>query len=96
MSINVAVAARTGSKSENEIAATVEPREYRPVEMPLPTLTPMMMLDSAIKQGADIDVLQKLMDLQERWEKTQARKAFDEAISADERSTRNERKNSAL
>lgn len=44
-------------------------------------LTPMDMLNRAVEKGADIDVLEKLMALQERWEKNQARKAFDEAIS---------------
>ena len=42
----------------------------------------MEMLNAAINRGADMDVLTKLMDLQERWERTQARKAFDDAIAA--------------
>jgi hypothetical protein len=45
-------------------------------------LTPMDMLDRAITSGAGIEVLTKLMDLQERWDKNQARKAFDDALSA--------------
>ncbi len=45
-------------------------------------LTPMDMLDRAIANGSSIDVLTKLMDLQERWEKNQARKAFDTAIAS--------------
>lgn len=44
--------------------------------------TPMHMLQLAVEQNADIDKLQKLMDLQERWEASQARKAFDEAFAA--------------
>jgi hypothetical protein len=44
-------------------------------------LTPMDMLNRAVTSGADIEVLEKLLVLQERWEKSQARKAFDEAIS---------------
>lgn len=44
-------------------------------------LTPMDMLERAVTQGANIDVLEKLMGLQERWEKNQARKAFDNAMS---------------
>ena len=43
--------------------------------------TPMAMLDRAIEQGAGVEVLSKLMDLQERHEKAQARKAFDAAIA---------------
>jgi hypothetical protein len=45
------------------------------------TMTPMEMLSSAIERGADMGVLEKLMDLQERWEKNQARKAFDAAMA---------------
>lgn len=44
-------------------------------------LTPMDMLDRAVSQGANIDVLEKLMSLQERWEKNQARKSFEEAMA---------------
>lgn len=46
------------------------------------TLTPMQMLDNAVASGASIEVLEKLMGLQERWEANQARKAFDNAIAA--------------
>jgi hypothetical protein len=41
----------------------------------------MDMLNQAVNQGANIEVLEKLMGLQERWEKSQARKAFDEAVA---------------
>lgn len=44
-------------------------------------LTPMDLLARAITQGTDIEVLEKLMALQERYEKNQARKAFDEAMA---------------
>ncbi len=44
-------------------------------------MTPMDMLNQAVSQGANIDVLEKLMSLQERWEANQARKAFDEALA---------------
>jgi hypothetical protein len=47
-----------------------------------PAMTPMEMLSSAIERGADMGVLEKLMDLQERWEKNQARKAFDDAMAS--------------
>ena len=49
---------------------------------PSTALTPMDMLDRAVAQGANVETLEKLMALQERWEKTQARKAFDDAMSA--------------
>jgi hypothetical protein len=44
-------------------------------------LTPMDMLDRAIATGAGIDVLSKLMELNERWDRNQARKAFDQAMA---------------
>lgn len=44
-------------------------------------LTPMGMLDRAVQGGASIEVLEKLMALQERWEGNSARKAFDAAIA---------------
>lgn len=53
-----------------------------PARMASNTVTPMDMLDRAIASGAGIDVLTKLMDLQERWERNQSRRAFDAAIAA--------------
>ena len=44
-------------------------------------LTPMEMLDRAVSNGAGMETLEKLMALQERWEKNNARRAFDEAIA---------------
>jgi hypothetical protein len=44
-------------------------------------LTPMDMLSHAVERGADLDMIEKLMNLQERWEASQARKAFDEAVA---------------
>lgn len=44
--------------------------------------TPALLLQMAVQQGADLDKLEKLMALQERWEATEARKAYDAAFSA--------------
>jgi hypothetical protein len=57
--------------------------EQNTAPQPLMTteVTPMQMLHYAMSQGADLDRLEKLMELQERWEKNQAKKAFDAAIS---------------
>lgn len=55
-----------------------EPAEGRAVT----AVTPMQMLQLAVERGADMAQLEKLMDLQERWEKNQARKAFDAAMAA--------------
>ena len=43
--------------------------------------TPAMLLSMAIDQGADLDRLEKLMLLQERWESTNARKAYSQAMA---------------
>lgn len=43
-------------------------------------MTPMAMIDRALTSGATPETLGKLMDLQERWEASQAKKTFDEAM----------------
>lgn len=45
-------------------------------------ITPMSMLSMAVSQNADIDKLKQLMELQERWEANEARKAFVSAMNA--------------
>lgn len=50
-------------------------------EAPHVPATPMDMLSKALDRGADISVLDKLMDLQDRHDRTQARKAFDAAVA---------------
>ena len=50
---------------------------------PLPVVaTPATLLQMAVEQGADIDKLEKLMALQERYETNEARKAYTVALSA--------------
>lgn len=55
---------------QHELAPQIEPQR----------LTPVQLLGIAVSQGADVDKLQKLMDLQERWEANEARKAFVAAM----------------
>ena len=50
-------------------------------QLPVQTVTPMMMLQTAVAKGTDLAQLQQLMDLQERWEKNEARKAYVSAIT---------------
>lgn len=47
-----------------------------------PAVTPMDMLSMAMQQGADLDKMQQLMDMQKQWEESEARKAYLVAISA--------------
>lgn len=62
--------------------------ESEVIEMPARELqitqqpTPAYLLQLAVEQGADLDKLERLMALQERWEATEARKAYDAAFSA--------------
>ena len=46
------------------------------------TVTPMAMLDRAITSGASVEVLERLLSLQERWQATEARRAFSAALAA--------------
>lgn len=69
--------------------AVTETKEARMTEVsrivqsqPSTVVTPLGMIDRAIAQGATIETLERLMALQERWEASEARKEFDEAISA--------------
>lgn len=45
------------------------------------SVTPMRLLEIATEKGADIEKLKQLMELQERWEANEAKKAFVQAMS---------------
>lgn len=44
--------------------------------------TPADMLSQALAGGADLAVIERFMDLKDRWEKSEAEKAFNEAVAA--------------
>lgn len=48
----------------------------------MPPATPMEMIAHAVANGADISTVEKLIALQERMEATEARKAYDAAMTA--------------
>lgn len=50
-------------------------------QAPAVSATPAQLLAIAVQQGADLDRLEKLMALQERWEANEARKAFTAAMT---------------
>src|ERR1700680_2664548 len=54
---------------------------FRPMQIMEP-VNPMTLLKSALDRGLDIEKLDKLMDLAERWEAGQAARAFGEAVKA--------------
>jgi len=70
-----------GPRSNTEVQLTrSETVQLTPVA-PMPP-TPGDILAKAALNGASVEVLTKLLELQERWEATQARKAFDAALAA--------------
>ena len=44
-------------------------------------VTPLGILQIAVQQGADVDKLAKLLELQERWQANQARQAYNAAMA---------------
>jgi hypothetical protein len=65
----------------------VEPTAARSIAMrPEPAApvvqTPMALLTHAVQNGASVETMEKLMALHERYEANQARRAFDQAVSA--------------
>ncbi|MGO4676252.1 ERF family protein [Bosea sp. 2YAB26] len=44
-------------------------------------ITPLAMISQAVERGAHVKTLEKLIDLHQRWETSQSRKAFDTAIA---------------
>lgn len=75
--LSAAAMASPFPNKDGEGASVVPFTSYAPQ-----ALTPMAMVQQAVASGAGIDVLTKLMDLQERWEAGQARKAFDAAVAS--------------
>lgn len=72
------------STAANALVIDNEPERQQPVapHTGSAAVTPMEMLDRALASGRDLETVEKLMGLQERWEANQARKAFNEAFAA--------------
>ena len=49
---------------------------------PAVTMNPQALIQLAVEKGANVDQLERLMALQERWEANEARKAFGAALAA--------------
>lgn len=60
---------------------TAEPQPETTITMPA-VVTPMAMIDRALSSGATPETLEKLLALQERWDRNEARKAYNAAIAA--------------
>ena len=66
----------------SEEIQVIDHRQKALVATATPTPTPATLLQIAVSQGADIAKLEKLMELQERWEANEARKAYALAMAA--------------
>src|SRR4051812_30359542 len=60
----------------------IEPRERAVPAVVDPNATPMQMLAIATSKGYDVATLEKFMELADRYEKNEARKAYVEAMAA--------------
>jgi hypothetical protein len=60
----------------------VIPYESSPTIESAQALTPMAMLSSAVAKGMSADTIKGFMDLQERWEKAEAIRAYNAAFAA--------------
>lgn len=61
-------------------AVTRHEGEHEPF-VHLPVVTPMTMIERAIEKGADVAMIEKLMELQERNDRNIGRRAFDQAMA---------------
>jgi hypothetical protein len=64
-----------------ESPASTAPVLAEPRALQVSSPTPFDMLNAAVARGADLQTLEKLMDLQDRWEKKEAEKAYIAAIT---------------
>ncbi len=65
------------AKKQSLIATQIPVRQEQPVTVQ----TPDMMLAVAVSKGMDLAYIEKLMDLQKRWEEDKAKKAFNIAFA---------------
>lgn len=73
-------AMKTSDSMDQEPRHTSTPA-LNQIHYPLTTPTPATLLQMAVQQGADLDRLEKLMALQERWENNEAKKSFTQAMA---------------
>lgn len=61
---------------------TEEPMSTALETVPMTGTNPLSIIESAVAQGVDAGQLEKLMELQERWDRNQAANAFGQALTA--------------
>lgn len=78
------IVAKAKAAREAKMANALEvqtPQQIATMEQPRAVLTPMEMVSRALEMGVSAEILKQMMDLRDREEAKQARKAFDTAIS---------------
>src|SRR4030095_2362998 len=70
------------AKEPTQAADTAPPTEQETgAALPAEDTTPTALIEHAIKSGASVEVMERLLSLQERWEEGQAKKAYANAIA---------------
>lgn len=72
----------TGTETAEALPADAVVPAVVPQRTAIMSMTPADLLRIAVENNADLDRLEKLMQLQERWEANEARKAFVTAMAA--------------
>jgi hypothetical protein len=65
-----------------ELEPTTQPEREQSHEVALADTSPASMMLTAMRQGASLEQVEKMMALQERWEASQARKSYNAAFSS--------------
>lgn len=68
--------------SNEQTQITLIEEEPRAVQVALPESSPMGMMLAAVRQGVNIELVEKMMGLQRQWEADEARKAYNTAFAA--------------
>lgn len=79
------VVAQAKAAREAKMGNAVEiqtPSQIAAAEQPRAVMTPMEMVSRALEMGVSAEILKQMMDLRDREDAKQARKAFDSAIAA--------------
>lgn len=80
MTKTAARAPRPKPEPKPEIEYTVVHQHAAPAQA-VSAPSPLAMLNRAVEQGASLEMVEKLMELYERWRTTEAKRAFDNAIA---------------
>ncbi len=78
----IAKAKQAMEAKQMENAVQVQAPQQVVIDQPRAVMTPMEMVSRALEMGVSAEILKQMMDLRDREEAKQARKAFDSAIAS--------------